>query len=88
MNSKNVDFLKLVLNEVLENELVRKFLETQIITTLDNIEFVGNSFIHPYNNGHLEGIINKIKTIKKNAYGFRSFENYRRRILLVFNIAV
>ncbi|MBY6277638.1 transposase, partial [Symbiobacterium thermophilum] len=28
------------------------------------------------------GLNNKIKVIKRQAYGFRSFENFRRKILL------
>ncbi|MBQ9887077.1 MAG: transposase, partial [Lachnospiraceae bacterium] len=29
-----------------------------------------------------EGTNNKIKVIKRNAYGFRNFKNFRNRILL------
>lgn len=32
--------------------------------------------------GIVEGINNKIKLIKRSAYGFRNFENFRRRTLL------
>ncbi|WP_162258995.1 transposase, partial [Limosilactobacillus ingluviei] len=41
------------------------------------------SFEQPYNNGSLEGTNNVIKTIKRVAFGFRSFPNFRLRILLV-----
>lgn len=33
-------------------------------------------------NGVVEGINNKLKLIKRSAYGFRNFENFRTRILL------
>ena len=36
----------------------------------------------PASNGYAEGIINKIKVIKRRAYGLPSFEGYRERILL------
>ena len=36
-----------------------------------------------YTNGPVEGINNKIKVIKRVAYGFRNFANLRIRILLV-----
>lgn len=88
MNSKNKDFLELVLNEGLNNEDIKKYLETQILTTLECLPYIDNSFQYKFNNGHIEGLINKIKTLKKNAYGFRSFENYRRRILLHCNVAL
>ena len=35
-------------------------------------------------NGPLEGINNKIKVIKRISYGYRSFINFKAKILLVF----
>ncbi|SHJ51671.1 transposase, partial [Thermoclostridium caenicola] len=42
-----------------------------------------NSFDVPYTNGFTEGINNKIKVIKRNAYGIRNFTRFRNRILHV-----
>ena len=40
-------------------------------------------------NGSLEGINNKIKVIKRTAYGFRNFNHFRLRILLaVHNVKI
>lgn len=44
-----------------------------------------NSFDCPYTNGFTEGVNNKIKVIKRNAYGYRNFERFRKRILHIFN---
>ena len=33
-------------------------------------------------NGVVEGINNKLKLIKRSAYGFRNFDNFRIRVLL------
>ncbi|BDH60778.1 ISL3 family transposase [Lysinibacillus sp. PLM2] len=41
-----------------------------------------NSFSYGYSNGFLEGINNKSKVIKRNAYGFKRFEHYKGKILL------
>ncbi|MCT3439804.1 ISL3 family transposase [Limosilactobacillus fermentum] len=41
-----------------------------------------NQFQHPYSNGIIEGRMNKIKVIKRTAYGYRNFNNFRIRILL------
>ncbi|MBU7462473.1 ISL3 family transposase [Lactiplantibacillus pentosus] len=41
-----------------------------------------NSFKTSFSNGPVEGTNNKIKVIKRTAYGFRNFENFRLRILL------
>ena len=37
-------------------------------------------------NGPLEGVNNKIKVIKRISYGYRSFCNFRGKILLVFRL--
>jgi transposase len=41
-----------------------------------------NYFDHPYTNGFLEGKNNRIKVIKRVAYGYRNQTNFRQRILL------
>lgn len=43
-----------------------------------------NSFTSPYSNGVTEGCNNKIKVIKRNAFGLRNFDQFRTRILLNF----
>ena len=42
-----------------------------------------NSITYNMTNARTEGYNNKIKVLKRNAYGYRSFENFRRRILLM-----
>jgi len=41
-----------------------------------------NYFDHPYTNGFLEGKNNRIKVIKRMAYGYRNATNFRQRIFL------
>ena len=54
-----------------------------IIKTFKNWQTeILNSFVYNYSNGFLEGINNSTKVIKRNAYGYRSFERFRARILL------
>ena len=45
-------------------------------------KYILNAFDCPYSNGFTEGCNNKIKVIKRNAYGYRNFKNFRNRILL------
>lgn len=53
------------------------------LTMLSNwAKYILNSFECPYTNGFTEGTNNKIKVIKRNAYGYRNFKNFRNRILL------
>lgn len=42
-----------------------------------------NSFEYRFSNGYTEGVNNKIKVIKRNAFGVRNFNRFRNRILHV-----
>ena len=44
-----------------------------------------NSFELPYTNGFTEGCNNKIKVLKRTAYGYRNFRRFRNRILHIFS---
>lgn len=44
-----------------------------------------NSFYCPYTNGFTEGCNNKIKVLKRNAYGLHNFKTFRNRILFMFS---
>ena len=50
-------------------------------------EYILNSFDCKYSNGFTEGCNNKIKVLKRIAFGYRSFRNMRQRILLTVNAA-
>ena len=55
-------------------------------TTLQNwSKSIFNTFDYPYTNGFTEGCNNKIKVLKRNAYGYRNFNRFRKRILHIFN---
>src|SRR6201984_2369768 len=47
----------------------------------NHLNTLPNYFIHPITNAVTEGLNNRIQEIKANARGFRSFDNYRTRIL-------
>ncbi|MGJ4013329.1 transposase [Levilactobacillus brevis] len=42
-----------------------------------------NSCRFSYSNGPIEGINRKIKTLKRNGYGFRNLTNFFNRIALI-----
>ena len=44
-----------------------------------------NSLESPFTNGFTEGCNNKIKVLKRNAYGYRRFDRFRNRILHIFS---
>ena len=43
------------------------------------------SFAYSYTNDFTEGCNNKIKILKRNAYGYRNFRRFRNRILHIFS---
>jgi transposase len=56
------------------------------ITTIRNhLDGICNYFIHRTTSGVMEGINNKIKLIKRQAYGFVNFDNFRARLLACFS---
>jgi len=52
----------------------------------ENQEYVENALKYDYSNGPLEGTNNKLKVLKRAAYGFKSFLNFRLRIRLIFSV--
>ena len=44
-----------------------------------------DAFNYSYSNGFLKSINNKIKVIKREAYGYRNFLLFKRRIFLIQN---
>jgi len=53
------------------------------ITMLENwSHYILNAFDCSYSNGYTEGTNNAIKVIKRNAFGYRNFNNFRNRIFL------
>lgn len=45
-------------------------------------KYILNAFDCKYTNGYTEGTNNAIKVIKRNAFGYRNFNNFRNRIFL------
>lgn len=64
---------------------ISEFIEAS--KTIENwLEYIVNSFIDKrFNNGYTEGLNNKIKVIKRNAYGYKNFDFLRLRLLYILN---
>jgi transposase len=54
-------------------------------TLINWSEEILNSFEYRFSNGYTEGVNNKIKVIKRNAFGVRDFKRFRNRILHVMS---
>ena len=57
----------------------------RVLQTLKKfLPYIQNTCEYPtFSNGPIEGINNKIKVLKRNAYGYSSFTHFRNRILLM-----
>lgn len=51
---------------------------------LDDIEPVRNALLYDWNNGPLEGNINRIKMIKRTMYGHAGFDLLKKKVLFSF----
>ena len=50
---------------------------------------IENTFYYPkYTNGPIEGLNNKIKVLKRNAYGYRNYTHFKARIFLMMKLYV
>lgn len=85
IKSKDFEGLIKTLNDSIHS--VSDYMKTSIRTIKKYIDYVGNTLRYDYNNGVLEGINNKIKVIKRIAFGFRCFYHFKNRILITQNIA-
>ena len=65
---------------------VHPIFQTVFKTFLKDKEKIVNALQLPYSNAKLEATNNLIKLIKRNAFGFRNFENFKKRIFIVLNI--
>ena len=74
--------------DLIEQEIaiVNPIFQTVLKTFLKDKDKVGNAMDLPYSNAKLEATNNLIKVIKRNAFGFRNFENFKKRILIALNI--
>lgn len=85
IKNKEFDRLKKALADRMNN--VSDYMKTAIRTIKKYIEYVGNTFKYDYTNGVLEGINNKIKVVKRIAFGYKCFYHFRNRILITQNLA-
>lgn len=72
------------IKEIIENNY-SKFegnIKTSLKTFRKYFKYIENSLSFSYSNGKIEGVIRKIKVLKNIAYGYRSFINFKKRIMI------
>ena len=65
---------------------INPIFQTVFKTFLKDKDKIINALELPYSNAKLEATNNLIKVIKRNAFGFWNFDNFRTRILIALNI--
>ena len=65
---------------------INPIFQTVFKTFLKDKDKIINALELPYSNAKLEATNNLIKVIKRNAFGFRNFENFKTRIIIALNI--
>ena len=70
----------------IEHPLISPELQTAFQTFKMYQSYIKNMLTTPYTNGPIEGINNKIKVIKRIAFGYRSFYHFKFRILMIQNL--
>lgn len=81
IKSNNIDSLRDILSE---ESALPEVMETSKRTLNKYLDYIENTLSTPYNNGRIEGMICKIKLLKRASYGYRSFDNLQKRIRLIF----
>ena len=65
---------------------INPIFQTVFKTFLKDKDKIINALELPYSNAKLEATNNLIKVIKRNAFGFRNFDNFKTRVLIALNI--
>lgn len=83
MDSRSASEAEQKLKEFLFKAKVLDLVEFKpCIRVLENWrEYILNAFDCTYSNGYTEGVNNSIKVLKRIAFGYRNFDNFRARIL-------
>lgn len=87
MNSKNIDEARMKLKQFYADvDGYKNFFFTEAVKTLMNHEKdILNAFDCPYTNAYVEGKNNLIKVIKRNGYGMKNVERFKKRLDLIVN---
>ena len=81
---KQTDHFFSLIDETISS--VNPIFQTVFKTFLKDKDKIMNALELPYSNAKLEATNNLIKVIKRNAFGFRNFDNFKTRILIALNI--
>jgi transposase len=65
---------------------VSDYMKTSLKTAKKYQDYFTNAIQYNYSNGVLEGLNNKIKVLKRIAFGYKNFYHFKNRILITQNL--
>ncbi|WP_333485293.1 transposase [Microcoleus sp. A6-D4] len=80
--NKKTNWLRGLLRIGIWQKRAKKYFPDSVKTITNWLDEIIAYFAHRTTSGIVEGINNKLKLIKRSAYGFGNFENYKNRCLL------
>ena len=83
LQNKNYQLLKIILNS--DFGYISNYIKISIKTLKKFLPYIKNILENFYNNGVMERNNNTCKLIKRLAFGFRNFRNFKARILIATN---
>lgn len=84
LQEKNADYFFDLIEEALPH--INQTFKTALRTILHHKQHVINAIELPYSNAKLEATNKLIKDIKRDAFGFRNFDNFKKRIFIALNM--
>lgn len=84
LQEKNADYFFDLIEEALPH--LNQTFKTALRTILHHKQHIINAIELPYSNAKLEATNKLIKDIKRNAFGFRNFDNFKKRIFIALNM--
>ena len=84
LQEKNADYFFDLIEEALPH--LNQTFKTALRTILHHKQHVINAIELPYSNAKLEATNKLIKDIKRNAFEFRNFDNFKKRIFIALNM--
>ena len=84
LQRKEYQLFKDIINKEYQN--ISEYMKTSINTLREFSEHIKNTLEQPYSNGVMERNNNTCKLIKRVAFGYRNFNNFKAKILIITNI--
>ena len=79
-------FDEIIKKYLASKEKISKKMITALKTLKKYMKYIGNMFESNITNGLIEGLNNKIKSIKRTAFGYSNFSNFKKRVLIQVGI--